>query len=83
MLLRPYQRLAVEMLRERVKDRPLLCMATGSGKTPVLAEVVRLAHEKGRSTLLLVDRRELVEQAADKKMKGDERKSFMSSCLKG
>lgn len=41
-------------------------MATGAGKTPTACEIIRLALAKGRSTLFLAHRTELLTQASDK-----------------
>ena len=54
------------MLRERFRDRPLLCLPTGSGKTSVAAEIIRSAVAKGRRCIFLVHRRELVDQAVSR-----------------
>lgn len=60
MILRPYQSLAVSMLRDNLARRPILRMDTGSGKTAVAAEIARLVHARGKRTLFLCDRREIV-----------------------
>ena len=62
-MLRPYQQRAVTMLREHHRDRPLLCLPTGAGKTTVAAEVIRSATSRGNRAAFLVHRRELVDQA--------------------
>ena len=54
------------MLRERHRDRPLLCLPTGSGKTSVAAEIIRSAVAKGHRCIFLVHRAELVDQAVDR-----------------
>lgn len=66
MILRPYQKRAVQMLRERHADRPLLSIPTGGGKTSIAAEVIRSAVARGRRAVFLVHRRELVDQAVDR-----------------
>lgn len=66
MILRPYQQRAVQMLRERHADRPLLCIPTGGGKTSIAAEVIRSAVDRGRRAVFLVHRRELVDQAVQR-----------------
>jgi superfamily II DNA or RNA helicase len=65
-MLRPYQERAIQMVRERHKDRPLLCLPTGAGKTSVAAEIIRRATDRGRRAIFLVHRRELVDQAVDR-----------------
>jgi DNA repair protein RadD len=64
--LRPYQERAIELLRERHTDRPLLCLPTGAGKTSVAAELIRACTARGRRAIFLVHRRELVKQALDR-----------------
>lgn len=69
MELRPYQREAVDSVEREWgsgKRRTLLVMATGCGKTIVMAELVRRAVEDGGSVLILAHRGELLDQAADK-----------------
>ena len=66
--LRPYQLSAIHALQEAVKDgkdRFLLEMATGTGKTLTAAAVIKLSLRTGnaRRVLFLVDRLELEEQA--------------------
>lgn len=64
--LRDYQERAIQMLREHIKDRPLLCLPTGAGKTSVAAEIIRRATERGKRSIFLVHRLELVGQAVDR-----------------
>ena len=61
--LRPYQQLALDELRAHWRDNPLLTMPCGAGKTVVAAHVMRGSAARGRNSLFLVHRRELVEQA--------------------
>lgn len=66
MLLRPYQRAAIDAaydwLRQR-DDAPLLVLPTGAGKTPVLATISREAVETwGGRVLILAHVKELLEQ---------------------
>jgi superfamily II DNA or RNA helicase len=67
--LRDFQQSALECLRlsyatgHRV---PLLVMPTAAGKTIVFRETARLAQTKGNRTLVVVHRRELVNQASAK-----------------
>lgn len=66
MELRPYQEAALNAItqahRQGVK-RPVVSMATGTGKTIVLSELLR---RQGGTALVLAHRDELVRQAADK-----------------
>ncbi|WP_085830441.1 DEAD/DEAH box helicase [Collinsella vaginalis] len=69
MELRPYQAEAVEAIGGRwdAGDRStLLVMATGTGKTIVMAAVVADAVRRGGRVLVLAHRGELLQQAADK-----------------
>lgn len=64
--LRPYQKKAIEELRQAFQKRAqrvVLCLPTGAGKSIVFTEMVRLAYEKGTKTLVLTDRTELFKQA--------------------
>ena len=68
--LRPYQNEAIDLLRTglaaNVKagepPRQVLCLPTGSGKTCILAEMIRLAAKKGNRALFVVDRKSLIDQ---------------------
>lgn len=65
--LREYQKAAVESLRLSLAKgmrRPVLVSPTGSGKTRLAIEVIRLAVSKGRRVLFLAPRRELIYQAS-------------------
>jgi len=60
--LRKYQNESVHQLRASFvskNKRVVLCLPTGSGKTVVFSEMVRLAAIKGTRTLVLTDRTEL------------------------
>jgi len=62
MTLRPYQQDQVRLLREsfaKGHKRVILASPTGSGKSLVMAEMVRLSYEKGSRVLLLTHRMEL------------------------
>ncbi len=66
MILRPYQEQAIADLKQGALAghiRQMLSMPTGSGKTVTGAEICRRAHAKGKRTLWIVDRIELVAQA--------------------
>lgn len=62
MILRDYQRDAVDQVTAALDRRPILVAPTGSGKT-VMA--VALVNELGRPTLWLAHRKELIDQAAN------------------
>lgn len=67
--LRPYQQRAVHNLRLAFRQgahAPLLALPTGGGKTIVIAEILRGLSERGRSGLVLVHRRELINQTSRK-----------------
>lgn len=66
--LRPYQHEAVARLRKafRRHRRVLFTLPTGGGKTVVFAHITARAAARGRRTLVLVHRRELLCQASAK-----------------
>lgn len=67
--LRPYQTEAIDAVEQSWQDSddPIaLVMATGLGKTVVMAEIVRRALDQGRRPMVLVHRDELVRQTEDK-----------------
>lgn len=69
MQLRSYQEQAIQNLRAAYAAghrAPLLCLPTGGGKTVVLATIAAQAAAKGRRVLILVHRRELIQQTASK-----------------
>lgn len=64
--LRPYQADAIESLRASLRAgnrRPLLQLATGSGKTRIAAAVIAGAVSNRKKCLFLAPRRELIHQA--------------------
>lgn len=66
MLLRPYQRAAVDAVLTARRDgvrRMLVCLPTGAGKTVVFSELAKLAR---RPVLVLAHREELLTQAQEK-----------------
>lgn len=69
MELRPYQIAAIQAIYEEWKERQrtLLVLPTGCGKTIVFADVAKKRTVKGR-VLILAHREELLEQARDKIM---------------
>ena len=64
MELRWYQKQAVDQLRDAIMSSKsaLFCLPTGGGKSAVAGEIARLASAKGKRTLFLAHRRELVRQ---------------------
>jgi len=69
MQLRPYQQEALQDLRNcfyRGHRSALLVMPTGAGKTACFTSIAASATAKGKRTLILVHRRELVTQASSK-----------------
>ena len=74
MQLRDYQNLAISNVRKsfQAKHRSvLLTLPTGAGKTVIFSEITRLAGLKGASVLILVHRKELIDQAGDKLTKAN------------
>jgi superfamily II DNA or RNA helicase len=69
MELRPYQIAAIQAIYEEWKERQrtLLVLPTGCGKTIVFADIAKKRTVKGR-VLILAHREELLEQARDKIM---------------
>ena len=65
MQLRPYQKQAVEQIREAftTTKRVVLCLPTGAGKTVVFSEIVRRTLERGKKVAIVTHRRELLSQA--------------------
>ena len=63
--LRDYQVADIERIIEALKAHRSTCyvLPTGGGKTIVLSEIARRIHSRGYRTLMLVHRRELVDQA--------------------
>lgn len=69
MQLRDYQTKAISDLRSSFKQgnkSPLLVMPTGSGKTVVFAQISKTLELNKKNVLILVHRKELVDQASNK-----------------
>lgn len=67
--LRDYQQRAIQQCREamlRGRKNVLLVLPTGAGKTPTALEIMRCTVEKGKRTLFLADRIQLVMQAHER-----------------
>ncbi|HDY88695.1 MAG TPA: DEAD/DEAH box helicase [bacterium] len=65
--LRPYQIKAITDLRNAYRSghrAPLLVAPTGSGKTVIFTFITEKATERGKSTLILVHRQELIDQTS-------------------
>lgn len=64
--LRNYQILSVEKLRENILKgikKQILCAPTGAGKTIMFSFMCKKAFDKGKKTLIITDRIELLTQA--------------------
>jgi DNA repair protein RadD len=69
LILRPYQAAAVAALRASYASghrAPLLQLPTGGGKTVIFSEIACSARAKNKRVLVVVHRRELLRQAAEK-----------------
>ena len=69
MHLRGYQQQAIEDLRNAYRagsHAPLLCLPTGGGKTIIFSAIASSAAARGNQVLILVHRRELLNQASRK-----------------
>jgi superfamily II DNA or RNA helicase len=69
MQLRDYQQQAIDNLRAAYRNgarAPLLVGPTGMGKTVIIAAILQGIAARGRSAMVLVHRRELIAQTADK-----------------
>ncbi len=69
MILRPYQSAALDQLRAlllRGAKRLALIAPTGSGKTVMFSEIIRSATARGKRSLVLAHRRELIDQTIEK-----------------
>jgi len=67
--LRPYQLALLDQVRAAMRGgahAPLVVAPTGSGKTVMFAEIARSAAAKGNRVLILVHRREILEQTLSK-----------------
>ncbi|MEZ4721942.1 MAG: DEAD/DEAH box helicase [Flavobacteriales bacterium] len=70
--LRPYQRAGIKKIFEAWNPEKknlmnvLFQMPTGTGKTTVFSEIVRKADAKNRKTLIVVHRKELVDQIVER-----------------
>ena len=66
MILRPYQLQAIADLRAAWRERPVLHIPTGGGKTVIACELIRSAVAKKRRVVFVAHRRGLVFQARDR-----------------
>jgi superfamily II DNA or RNA helicase len=68
MQLRDYQAKAIQDLRDAYRDRskaPLLVLPTGGGKTVIFSYAAQQAVARGSKVLILVHRKELIEQTSE------------------
>jgi len=68
-VLRPYQQLAIELIRKAVKEghrRILLVIPTGGGKTVTAAELIDKTVARGNRVVFLAHRQELIDQCSEK-----------------
>lgn len=68
-VLRDYQQHAIDELIDNIrtgKTRLLLQAATGAGKTIIAAEIIRRALAKGKHSLFIAHRKEIITQTSDK-----------------
>lgn len=69
MILREYQQAAKSQIRAKFTDghkRVVLCSPTGAGKTVTFASIAADAVRSGTTVVIVVDRRELLQQAREK-----------------
>lgn len=67
--LRDYQNNSISRLRQSIgtgNNRVILQSATGSGKTIIAAEMIRLAVAKGKRVLFIAHRKEIINQSSQK-----------------
>jgi len=67
-VLRDYQQAVITQVNEALASgirRIVLAMPTGAGKTITAAAMIQAQAEQGKRSLFIVDRIELVDQAAD------------------
>jgi superfamily II DNA or RNA helicase len=65
---RPYQKQIIADCRQHFingKRAVMIALATGGGKTVIIAEIIRMAKERGRTIIFIVDRVQLVRQAVE------------------
>ncbi len=86
MNLRPYQEKAISDLQNAVRNgskAPLLVMPTGSGKTVVFSQIARNCLSKEKKVLILVHRKELIDQASKKLAAIDVKHGIIAANYKG
>mgnify|MGYP001170961290 CR=1 FL=1 len=86
MNLRPYQEKAISDLQNAVRNgskAPLLVMPTGSGKTVVFSQIARNCLKKEKKVLILVHRKELIDQASKKLAAIDVKHGIIAANYKG
>lgn len=69
MILRPYQQIALDEIRRHYsagRKKVLLKLPTGAGKTLIFCTVLKSVHEKGKSGIMVVRGKSLVDQASQR-----------------
>lgn len=64
--LRPYQKQAIDLVKsemQKKKNRVILCLPTGAGKTVTFSYLTELAQKKGSKVGVVCHRKELIDQA--------------------
>jgi len=65
LILRDYQQSTINGVRDEVRkgnNRPLVVLATGAGKSPILAQIAQSTASNGKKVLIVLHRRHLVRQ---------------------
>jgi DNA repair protein RadD len=62
--LRSYQRQAIDLAYQRIAEehRPIICAATGSGKTVIAGQIAKEAMDAGKQVLWVTGREEILKQ---------------------
>jgi len=82
MQLRPYQLQAIDDVRQALVDGArsvLLQLPTGAGKTVIFSQITAACRDKGHRALILVHRRELIDQASRKLLALDVPHGFIAA----
>ena len=82
MQLRPYQTQAIDDVRQAMIDGArsvLLQLPTGAGKTVIFSQITAACRDKGHRALILVHRRELIDQASRKLLNLDVPHGFIAA----
>ncbi|WKZ15445.1 MAG: DEAD/DEAH box helicase [Candidatus Jettenia caeni] len=68
-ILRDYQIKTIESLRSKIaegKKRIILALPTGAGKTSIASEIIKKSRDRGKRSLFVAHRQELIYQAHDR-----------------